>query len=131
MKLIKLIQKNLTPDLLKGKWKSQSHPHEGHCYVATEALYHLLPNKNHYKSMCASYFEKNFGKCTHWWLQHKQNGKILDPTKDQYLPKNPPYHLGKSIGFLTKFPSKRAQILINRVQGGLAESGRLQLFAKQ
>lgn len=114
MKLIELIHKNLSPDLLKGRWEIQSNPLEGHCYIATEALYHLLPNKNEYRSMCASYSDEQ-GKCTHWWLVNKFDGSILDPTKEQYLPEQPPYHLGKSIGFLTKFPSKRAQILIDRV----------------
>ncbi len=113
MSLIKKIQKNLSSDLLKGKWKIQSSPLEGHCYIATEALYHIL-NNNEWTPMCASYSDES-GKCTHWWLMNKITHEILDPTKEQYLPDEPPYHLGRGNGFLTKLPSKRAKILIGRV----------------
>lgn len=64
--------------------------------------------------MCASYIDEG-GKATHWWLQNKITNVIVDPTKEQYLPDKPPYHLGRGSGFLTKKPSKRAQIVINRV----------------
>lgn len=114
MKLIKQIQKSLTPDLLKGRWKQQSNPLQGHCYVACEALYHLLPNKQDYKIMVASYSDE-IGKCTHWWLEHRHTMKRLDPTKEQYLPNQPPYQIGRATGFLTKKPSKRSCIVIKRV----------------
>ena len=110
---IKLIQSNLSPDLLVGRWKVQSNPLEGHCYIAAEALWHLL-GKLDWKPMCASY-EDIGGKATHWWLVNKTNCTIADPTKEQYAPEEPPYHLGRGTGFLTKNPSKRAQILIDRI----------------
>lgn len=112
--LIKKIQSSLSNELLKGRWKNQSHPLEGHCYIATEALYHLLGNQE-WKPMCASYIDEK-GKATHWWLINKMTGDILDPTKEQYYPDIPPYHLGKGVGFLTKNPSKRAKIVIDRVK---------------
>jgi hypothetical protein len=87
---------------------------KGHCYIATEALFHLLKDNKRWKPMCASYNDEH-GKATHWWLVNKDNGNILDPTKEQYLPDEPPYHLGRGCGFLTKNPSKRAKIIINRV----------------
>ena len=113
MELIKKIQKVLTPDLLVGRWKRQSNPLEGHCYVAAEALWHLLGKKD-WKPICASYKDEG-GKATHWWLVNRHTGEIADPTKEQYLPDQPPYHLGKGSGFLTKHPSRRAQIVIDRV----------------
>jgi hypothetical protein len=88
-RIINKIQKHLTPGLLKDRWIKQSNPLEGHCYIATEALYHLLPNKEEWKPMMASYKDEQ-GKCTHWWLVNKRTGKILDPTKEQYLPDTPP-----------------------------------------
>jgi len=110
---IRLVQQNLTPDLLQGRWKQQTHPLEGHCYIAAEALWHLL-GKTEWRSVCASYIDEG-GKATHWWLVHKITGEIADPTKEQYLPEQPPYHLGKNCAFLTQQPSKRAQKVLNRI----------------
>ena len=114
--LIKKVQRGLSPDLLKGRWKVQTHPLEGHCYIATEALFHILPDKENWKPMVASYNDEG-GKATHWWLVNRTTGKILDPTREQYGDKIPPYHLGKGTGFLTKLPSKRAQIIISNIGG--------------
>ncbi len=114
-RLIKKIHRHLSPDLLKGRWRVQSNPLEGHCFIATEALYHMLPNKEQWKPMVASYKDEG-GKATHWWLINRITGDILDPTKEQYLPETPPYHLGKGCGFMTKLPSKRAKTLIERIR---------------
>lgn len=113
-KLISLIQNSLTPELLSNEWKNQSSPLEGHCYVAAEALYHLLKDKS-WKPMVASYKEGN-KKATHWWLEHRTTKEIADPTREQYLPGNPPYEIGRGSGFLTKKPSKRARIVMERVK---------------
>jgi hypothetical protein len=111
---IKKVQQSLTPDLLVGRWKTQTHPLEGHCYVAAEALWYLL-GRTKWKPVCASYIDDG-GKATHWWLVHRKTGEIADPTKEQYHPEVPPYHLGKGSGFLTVKPSKRAQVVINRAR---------------
>lgn len=115
--LIKKIKENLTPDLLKGKWKHQSSPLSGHCYVATEALYHSLKDKENYKPMYATY-TTNFGDGTHWWLQHKETGERIDITASQFRPTflEHLYWEGRGAGFLTKNPSKRAKILMDRVK---------------
>ena len=65
--------------------------------------------------MCASYVDEG-GHATHWWLVNRQHGAILDPTAEQYLPEKPPYHWGRGSGFLTVKPSKRAQIVIDRIR---------------
>ena len=116
--MIDLVQKSLTDDLLRGRWKNKddnSHHTDGHCYVAAEALWHLL-GIDKYQSYVASYIDKG-GKATHWWLRNKITGEYADPTKEQYLHINevPPYHIGKRAAFLTKLPSKRAKIVIDRV----------------
>lgn len=108
------VWQNLTPDLLKGRWKHQEHPLDGHCYIATEALYHLL-NGERYQPYFASYLDK-VGKATHWWLVDKKTGEIFDPTKEQYLPQQPPYNIGRRGGFLTKKPSKRCKTLLSRIK---------------
>lgn len=110
---IRKVQAALSPDLLVGRWTEQTHPLEGHCYVATEALLHLL-GPGDWKPMVASYVDSG-GKATHWWLVNKVTGKRADPTREQYLPEKPPYHLGRGTGFLTKKPSRRAQIVLDRI----------------
>jgi hypothetical protein len=114
-KLVREVQSNLTPELLKPRWKNQRHPLEGFCYVAAEAMYHLL-GKEDWKPCMASY-EDEGGKTSHWWLAHKTTGRIVDPTHEQFteLGKVPPHHLGKGCGFLTQQPSKRAQRILDRV----------------
>lgn len=115
--IIKSIQENLSEDLLKKKYRREVYPHvtTGHCYLATEALYHLIGKELGYKPMCCSLGEGR----THWYLQHP-DGSIADPTAEQYLAvgEEPPYHLGKGKGFCTLYPSKRAVTLMERIKNG-------------
>jgi len=115
---IQLVQQVLTTDLLRGRWKirdNNAHFTDGHCYVAAEALWHLL-GTNLYQPFVASYEDKD-GKATHWWLVNKDTNELADPTKEQYIHvgEKPPYHLGRRAAFLTKKPSKRAQIVLDRI----------------
>lgn len=114
--LIKKIQSVLTDDLLIPYWLKQrsddEHPTFGHCYAASEALYHMLGGKSAgYKPMRAT-----TPGGTHWWIVDK-NGTILDPTAEQFTYKGitPPYNSGIGAGFLTKQPSKRARKIMKRV----------------
>ena len=114
--LIKKIQSILTNDLLVPYWRKHKqdddHPLFWHCYAASEALFHLLGGKDSgYVPMRAS---TPLG--THWWIRDK-NGNYLDPTAEQFTHKDfdLPYDKGIGAGFLTKFPSKRSQEIINRV----------------
>jgi len=115
--LINNIKDNLTSNLLKKEYRelNKNNPMFGHCYIATETLYHLINNKD-YKP----YYGKDENNITHWWLQNS-SGKILDATKEQYtsLNKKPPYHKGRKGAFLTKQPSKRSKILINKLYENL------------
>lgn len=102
----------LTPDLLSPKWRKLVEPGDpktaGHCYIGAEALWHLIGGK-------ASGYHPNVisgDGWTHWFLA--RGLKILDPTVDQF-PGGPPYYLGRPCGFLTSSPSKRAKIVIDRV----------------
>ena len=111
--LISVIQDNLTPDLLKPEYReiNKSNPMYGHCYVATETLYHLL-NEDTFKP----HYGKDSNGVTHWWLEN-HTGNKLDVTADQYLSQgmNPPYSVGRRGAFLTKKPSKRSRVLIDRI----------------
>ena len=112
--MIEQIQRVLSPDLLKPQFRKQGeHPLYGHCYAASEALYHLLGGKN--KGYKAVRGKDNQG-ITHWWIVDK-NGRILDPTSEQYTSKRlqPPYANGRPAGFLTREPSKRAAEIIRRI----------------
>lgn len=119
--IYKLIQKNLTDDLRRKPWKGNPDPLAGHCYVASEAYYHLCGGKEAgLKPMCG-----NINGVTHWWLvevsEKHPSGLIIDITGDQFYELKDwselhrQYSIAKGKGFLTRQPSKRAQILIDRV----------------
>ncbi len=104
----------LTPGLLsqaeRRRLKPDSPPSTGHCYAASEALYHMLGGK---KAGLKAMVARVRGR-THWWLVMK-DGRILDPTYDQFKQAFP-YEKGHGTGFLTKRPSKRAREIINRLK---------------
>jgi hypothetical protein len=116
--VIELVQAHLSSDLLKLEYKNnnnQDNPLYGHCYVASEAVYHLLGSEK----VVPCYGRHKEGG-THWWLVDRKTNEIIDPTADQYycVGKRPPYDGGVRSGFLTKKPSKRAQIVLNRIRAG-------------
>lgn len=106
------IAQALTPDLLSPTWAQRAtlaHPMTGHCYVASEAAFHLLggfdsPWRPRVLRM---------GDITHWWLT--DGTKILDITRDQFTDPVP-YELGRPCGFLTRQPSRRARIVMSRLE---------------
>lgn len=90
-----LIQKNLTPDLLKHKklmfrGDSNNNKYYGHCYHSSQALYYLMDTLE-----LVSMSGEDYRGEKHWWLQHNDN--IYDCTAEQYYDKGklPPYHNGK------------------------------------
>lgn len=109
--LILRIQNVLSPDLLSSKYRKLNHSNRlrGHCYAASEALYHMLGAKQ------SGFVPQvlHVGTDTHWYLKNS-SGFILDPTKDQF-PFVPKYELGRGTGYLTRGPSKRAKEIIRRV----------------
>jgi hypothetical protein len=111
--LIDKIQRALCPTLLKRGYGQSGHWLAGHCYIAAEALYHLLPDKEDWRPMTG----RDQTGCSHWWLQHKKTCEVLDPTEDQYydMGKFPPYMEGHACGFLTKAPCKRTKRLYMRM----------------
>ena len=116
----KAVRKSLTAELLSSKYRKMKWPEKywptGHCYVASEALYHLLGGaKAGYKPM-----RRTLADTTHWWLQNRY-GDLLDPTSDQFEYFD--YSKGVGCGFLTKKPSKRAQIVMKRARKVLENSG--------
>ncbi len=131
----------LTPDLLEPKYRAlvtaDDPPESGHCAVATEAFYHLAGGKSagfipvvcRYDvdastgSLIFSSSKENDGlrRETHWWTRGPAGaargmGDIVDVTSGQYAHAFP-YEKGHNTGFMQpqQKPSKRAQILIDRV----------------
>lgn len=89
----------------------QPRPYEGHCYAASEALYHLLGGTAQ-KDWKAMRITHEGG--THWWLRGPGN-KDVDLTKEQFLTPVP-YENGVGTGFLTAQPSKRAQVILDALK---------------
>ena len=139
------VVESLSPDLLEKKYRARLSPSDpavkGHCYVATEALYYLIGGKDagfapqvcaYYVDDRADYTDYYIGKSppnpncmkeSHWWIKGSKNGfrgagEIHDLTSAQFnFPF--PYRYGKNNGFINpkkNTPSKRAQIVIDRVE---------------
>ena len=94
--VIKKIQDNLSPDLLKGR-KSLMYPSDlltnkfyGHCYHSSQALYYLMDTDK-----LVPMSGKDYRSEVHWWLADEE--KIYDATANQYIDKGqiPPYNEGK------------------------------------
>lgn len=113
-KILLEIRRCLSDDLLSPEYRDRYRETKtaGHCYVATEALYHLLNKKDQEKYK--PYYLKWEGT-THWFLMSKDKTEILDPTYDQFKGL-PDYNEGTRCGFLTKNPSKRTITLLDRIK---------------
>lgn len=100
----------LTDDLRRAPYKGHRNPLRGHCYVASEALYHLKGGK---AAGLKPMFISHEG-APHWFLADTKNRIIYDLTAGQF--ETPvPYHLAKGKGFLTAKPSARAVKVMQRI----------------
>lgn len=111
--MIAKIQQALTSDLLKQPYRAQveagANPLTGHCYVASEALYHLCGGEESGLVPCSVRHEGT----VHWYLRTWGTNEVIDPTAAQFSTPVP-YDQGRGRGFLTKQPSKRAQTVMER-----------------
>jgi hypothetical protein len=103
----RLVVRSLSPDLLHPSYRNHPHPLGGHCYVASESMYHLTGKT------LLPYFIKHEGS-SHWFLK-TPGGRVVDLTADQFS-KPVPYDRAIRKGFLTKRPSRRARIIIARTK---------------
>jgi hypothetical protein len=87
---------------------NNNHPLAGFCYILSEAYFHLSGGKNSGLKPCNIRHEG----ASYWYLVDKENN-IIDLTASQF-EKLPNYDEGRGRGFLTKLPSKRAKILMER-----------------
>lgn len=114
LSLLDAIKAVLSDDLLKPQYRCLTNKHitTGHCYAASEALYHIFGSSLNWIPVCG---RDETG--THWWLKSRHTNEILDITSEQFtfFGKKPPYENSRPCGFLTKQPSKRAKTIINRL----------------
>jgi len=111
--LVHQVQGALTPELLHPEHQGGKGPLAGHCYVATQALWHLMGGA---QSGYTPHSGPAPGNDTHWWLVQQQTGHVLDPTASQFPSYD--YSKGTGRGFLTKDPSQRARVVMDRVRSG-------------
>jgi hypothetical protein len=106
-------------DLRHPEYRGNANPFAGHCYVASEALYHLGARDAGFTPRVASCISPEGKRVTHWWLENV-NGSRFDPTWSQFDldTLRTLYAVGRGCGFLTVEPSKRARTLIRRTAGG-------------
>ena len=95
------------------RWPLPGAARQGNCYVASEALYHLLGGK---EAGWTPMYMKWEGE-SHWFLRHR-NGQIVDVTWRQFK-KVPDYARARGCGFLTKQPSERARSLMSFLMWGV------------
>lgn len=100
------VQSVLTAELLKPAYRRAAELSKrkfiGHCYVASEALYHLLGGKaKGYRSVNLSkQLAPEFGP--HWWVE-SAGGEVIDVTAEQF-DKPVPYGLGSYKAWITSLP---------------------------
>jgi len=119
------IQRQLTPDLLNGIYKTDSdNPLRGHCYVATETIYWILRDKPNYKSYKPYVLTHKEWPThlkpgeTHWYLM-SSNLDVIDATAQQFNVDidDIPHWKGKPNGMMNHpiGGSKRSRILRSRL----------------
>jgi hypothetical protein len=107
--LVKEVRTHLSDDLRKKPYRGNPNPVAGHCYVASEALFHRLGGKS--AGWTPQSIRHEGGP--HWYLKN-QDGTIIDPTADQF--ETPvPYDQGRGCGFLTRQPSARTQSILDQM----------------
>jgi len=110
-RLIERVRAELTDDLLRPE--SLNAPRRtssaGHCYVASETIYHLTGRVLRPVRIVHE-------NTPHWFLIDA-DGNVVDATADQFATPVP-YDEGRRRPFRTRRPSKRAQTLIRRVLTG-------------
>ncbi len=128
--LVLSVRKSLSPDLLKPEWRKIARRKRcavaGHCYAASEAIYHMLGGAaagwvpqvlSH-----ASWPEGLSKGQTHWFLRNCRTGAVIDATSDQFHPLVPRHNAAKGSGFLTRQPSRRASIIIDRARSAQGQN---------
>lgn len=109
---VKLIQDNLQQGDLKPRYRGNSNPMAGHCFVATEVFIYLMGGKDAgWKSMNVRHENDS-----HWYAQHS-DGTVVDITASQFSTPVP-YDKGIGKGMMQRvagIPSKRSKKVLERL----------------
>lgn len=110
------VKQLLINDKVKNYWfdinaKSKIHA-TGFCYLASEVFYNLNGKAKNwwFKELVSDKLPHNG---YHYFLQHKETGRIVDLTKEQFGDMVIPYENGKSKGI--RFASKNCNKLIKHL----------------
>jgi len=87
----------------------------GHCYLVSEVLFHLFGGKDSGWMPRRLTFELDSNKITHWWIENPECSIIIDATSSQFDFKIN-YENGQYCSFLTKNPSKRCKIILDKIK---------------
>ena len=110
---------SLLKPIYREKVSAGAHPITGHCYAASEAVFHATGGQE--RSPWRPHVIRH-EEGTHWFLKHRDTGEVLDPTSEQF--ETPvPYTSGRATGFLTRIPSKHAQAILRGIGRGDAIEG--------
>jgi GNAT superfamily N-acetyltransferase len=90
----KFLRKPQAEQFLKPAFANGTHPYSGHCYVASQSLYHMLGGE---EAGYSAYQMEHEG-VSHWFLRNSK-GRILDPTWRQFQTK-PDYSQARRSAFL-------------------------------
>lgn len=112
VKLVEDVRAALSDDLRRAPWKGATNPFAGHCYVASETVFHILGGR----AAGITPIHMKHEAQPHWALRFS-DGSIVDPTGDQFATR-PNYSMARNATFLTVAPSQRAVTLIARVKSG-------------
>lgn len=116
----------LVQDYLRGNDRLRSDEFDGadgltgHCYVASEALFHLTGGYDQWYvcrlTVDTTHHERDVpARVTHWFLEDRETGEIVDPTVEQF-DFTPEYECRTRTGFMTSEPSERAETVVRAVQ---------------
>lgn len=99
-------------ELLKNpeEYADNDHPLAGHCYVATEAFFHLTGGYG-------SWFVERLsvGDVTHWYLRDRDDPSVVVDLTESQFDVDVDHSSGVKTGFLTSDPSKRTQKVLEKV----------------
>lgn len=100
-------------ECIRGSYRYNENPLTGLCYTFSEAIYHLSEDPLEPWWVRYGYRQHQ----THWFLKLAADGTIVDVTGSQFADMDAyaMYDHARRRAFLTKEPSKRAQVVIDLV----------------
>jgi hypothetical protein len=99
-----------------------THDLAGHCYVASEAYYHLNGGQENWTPQHVEVVWEQGANTTcrtpHWFLKHRHEPRVVDLTAEQFASMGVEYKPERATGrgFVPPTPSSRAEKVIEAVR---------------